>query len=178
LPLNKFKTTILVIGYFGVLMKLSKQIMSLVEDGLSGLSEQELKKFWKDIQENIFKASKEVKKNDLGLFYGSTEALFVDSKITKLELASVSPKEIVQMILNDYTLDRESTEEEDDQAFEYFLKNLKGQTVFFYGESEGSDSQAISFEGNAKIKNFKYNAQTDELIVTDHEIVNISIEDK
>lgn len=178
----------------GSFMKLGKQVIQLVEDGLSGLSASELKKFWKDMQENVFKQHASVKKNDMGLFLDGTHISFgsvqddedgnLDSDFIKhpashmiggIDLTAFSPKEICQMVLNDYTLDRESTDEEDDQAFEYFLKTLKGETVYFYGDTEVSGYD-VSYEGTAKIKNFKYNPSADELVVTDADIVKLEVE--
>lgn len=201
-------------------MRLSKQIIKLVEDAQSGpLSEQELKKFWKDMQENIFKFSKRLVKEDLGIFYGSTEIEFSpvlvtgdfgrggndpdndaeldkdfykdpESSLKSVELKSFSPKEIVQMVLNEFTLDHESNEEEDNQAFQYFLKHFKNESVYFYGDalvegykpgSHGNSDAGeweIKYEGTVKIKDFKYNENDEELEVSDYDILKLSVHDK
>lgn len=188
-------------------MKVSKQIIQIVEaETPSQLSDNELKKFWKDMQENVFKYSKNVEKNDLGLFYGNSELEFetinteknADSEydidpefekkpknfISQLELKSVSPREIVSIILNDHSLGRESNEFEDEQAFNYFLKNLKGEKVCFYGETTASGvyknedvtELEIKYTGHVKINNFKYDEKDDELVVTGHDIVDLDVE--
>lgn len=185
-------------------MKLSKQVITLVEDDQpKALSEIELKKFWKDMQENIFKHSTELVKNDLGLFFGSTDIVFSDSSdnsddsgngifsetqekeiiknpkkhLEELNLTSIAPKEVISIVLNDYTLERESTEEEDEQALEYFLKHIKGSTVYFYGETAVGEHE-LHYEGTVRINNFKYDASNDEFSLTDHELVTLKVNKK
>lgn len=184
-------------------MKLCKQVSKLVEDGLSGLSDSDLKKFLKDFQENILlnKAQGEGFFTDGVTFEfesisysGDYEKHYSDPELDSdfqknpknfvqdISLVCYSPKELVAIILNDYTLDRESTEDEDQQAFEYLLKHLKGQDAYIDEkgvELSGQNEQGKSFStdidvtAKIKIKNFKYDASKDELHVTDYDIIEL-----
>lgn len=175
-------------------MKLSKQVMTLVEANEGALTEDHLKKFWKDIKANVFEESRNVIKNDLGLFYDGTEMGFHGLSVEGKELpkdfyrnpekyvspkfVSQNPRDIISIILNDYTFDDGSTEGQDEQAFEYFLKHLKGEEVFFYGSEEVKADGLVfdvEYTGKIKVKNFKYEANSETLSVTDFVITELKI---
>jgi hypothetical protein len=176
-------------------MKLCKQVKNLVESTSKALSDAELRAFWKDIKEIVLNQSDA--DSDMSLFSDGTNVTFhtlqmddngdlldlEDNVSVKSSFKSESPKELCQIILNSYTLESESSEEQDDMAFEHFLKNLKGETVNFFGvaknspvESNGKKSMPdIEYEGKLKVKNFRYNPSKEVLEVTDYDILEIEV---
>jgi hypothetical protein len=175
-------------------MKLARKLLNICEN----IDNTELNKFLAACKEHVLKVSPKTIKDDTLLLNkesaeitfnqlskspaGSNDSTDLENSLDSIGFDVVGLKDLLSSIFNEYvTQDTASSEIDDEQLVQFFLKHLKGIEVGFAGNSEinygGEDdlnSQEFELEGTGKINDFKYDAKSDALTIDDFDVTEFT----
>lgn len=171
-------------------MKLAVKLKSVCEK----LDSSQLNKFWSAIEEHSLKLTdKNIRENSLLLapdsaFFERISTPYDGEHAVEKSLTpifEVKPlKDLLSFVFNEYVADEASTDVEDDELLEYFLKNIKGKTAGFAGSVEviehatnderSGSASSYYVEGLLVIKNFDYDKNKDAFVVTDADVKDLT----